>query len=536
MKNIKYIILLALLGLIQSSCNNVLETVPTDRLSSNVYWKSDQDAEYASNAAYTFLDGPSAVIGNDELTDFATPTFDRDESKLERDIADTQTGLFQNTWNNLYKGIRCCNEYLANVVKINPQNESLVKQYTAEVRTLRAYYYSKLVAYFGPVPLITEPISIEDSKKLTRTPVSEIYDFIESELNDAANDLPLQSKDKGRITRGAAESILARTMLFAAGNVTGDDNRSKEYLEKSKNAADEVIASGVYSLFDSYKDLFLYANENNSEVIFDVEYIKDYFSNSVMNNFGPVSLGNNGSQLSVTKNLVDEYETVNGKEISDDPTFDPRSPYTNRDPRLSYTIYYPGAELPNGSIYNSIPGSGTLDAIGASYQVATTGLISRKYINKEDIGTSNRSNCGINFVLVRYAEVLLIAAETRIELNEDLAGARSYINEVRARKDVHMPPITVESQDGLRAAVRHERNVELALEGIHYFDLKRWKTAESLCNQKTVYGIQYIDAQDNLITASTDCNKRFTSRDYLWPIPYNERQLNPNLTQNPGWE
>jgi hypothetical protein len=520
-------------------CTDILDTIPTDRLSAEVYWKTDKDAEYAANAIYRFLESPGSVLGKEAMTDIARATFETsDETKVELGNADPQTNLFQNTWNDMYRGIRRCNDYMANIGKITPTNEATVNRLTAEVRMLRCYFYSRLVSYFGDVPLITVPIGISESKTLTRTPVSEIYDFIYNETNDAVGYLPETTNEKGRITKGAALGILARTMLFAAGNVTGTDNRSTIYYERAKAAADAVIALNVYSLLPNYKELFLYANENSREVVFDKQFMKDVYSNAVMNNFGAVSLGNNGSMMSPTVVLVDEYETINGKSITEDASHDPMNPYADRDPRLGYTLYVPGDILPNGAVYDSRPGwSSTNDVFGASYQVSKTGLLPKKYINPEDIGLSNRDNCGINLILIRYAEILLSAAEARIELNTETDLALKYINDIRQRSDVNMPPLSgITDQSALRNAVRHERMVELALEGNRFFDIRRWKIAESVCNMDKVEGMRYIDKENGqLITVSTNYKKKFTSRDYLWPVPYNERQLNPNLTQNENW-
>jgi len=534
----KYFILLTL-SFVALGCNDVLNTIPTDRLSAEVYWQTDKDAEYAANAAYRFLESPVTVLGRDEMSDIARATFETsDETKVEASIADPQTGIFQNTWNDMYKGIRCCNDYMENISKITPTDEAKVNRLTAEVRTLRCYFYARLVSYFGDVPLVKTPIGISESKTLTRNPVSEIYDFIFSEITDAEKYLPNTTAEKGRITKGAALAILSRAMLFAAGNVTGTDNRSTDYYQKAKDAADAVIGLGVYSLLPTYKTLFTYENENNVEVVLDKQFMKDVYSNSVMNNFGAVSLGNNGSSMSPTNVILDEYETTNGKKITDDPAYDPKDPYINRDPRLSYTIYAPGSLLPNGTIYDSRPGwSTSADVIGASYQVSKTGLLPRKYINAEDIGQSNRANCGINLIILRYAEILLTAAEARIELNTETDVALNYINQIRQRQDVNMPPLSgITSQSTLRDAVRHERMVELALEGNRFFDIRRWKIAENVCNMDQVKGMTYVDkTSGELVTVVTDYKKKFTPRDYLWPIPYNERQLDTNLSQNDGW-
>ena len=533
-KTLLYIALPCLLA----ACD-VLDTVPTDRLYSEVYWKTDQDAELAANAIYRFLEDPGTLLGRDAMSDIARATFETsDETKVEASIADSQTNLFQNTWNDLYKGIRRCNDYMVNVDKIESSNQTQLDTYTAEVRTLRAYFYSRLVAYFGDVPLVVTPIDIAESKELTRTPVAEIYEYIYKELSEAANYLPEKAKETGRITKGAALGILARTMLFAAGNVTGSDDRSTLYFQRAQEAADAVIASGTYSLFPSYRGLLLYENENKQEVILDKQFLKDVYPSAVMNNFGAVSLGNNGSQMSPTAVLVDEYETIHGKSIEEDATYDPKNPYENRDPRLSYTLYVPGSELPDGSIYDSRPGwSSSLDVVGASYQVSKTGYLPRKYINVEDIGRSNRPNCAIYLVIMRYAEILLIAAESRIEQNKELDKALLYLNQIRQREDVNMPILSLTSQEDLRKALRHERLVELALEGHRFFDIRRWRTAESVCNTSQIVGLQYVDKESGeLITVVNDYSKKFGQRDYLWPIPYNERQLNGNLTQNLGWD
>src|SRR5690606_7187299 len=146
---------------------------------------------------------------------------------------------------------------------------------------------------------------ISESKTLTRTPAAEIYDFIYNEITESSANLPVTTTEKGRVTKGAALGILARTMLFAAGNVTGTDNRPEVYYQRAKDASDAVIALGVYDLLPNYKDLFIYANENSKEVVFDKQFIKDVYSNAVMNSFGAVSLGNNGSNISPTSVLVD---------------------------------------------------------------------------------------------------------------------------------------------------------------------------------------------------------------------------------------
>jgi hypothetical protein len=147
-----------------------------------------------------------------------------------------------------------------------------------------------------------------------------------------------------------------------------------------------------------------------------------------------------------------------------------------------------------------------------------------------------RSNCAINLIIIRYAEILLTAAEARIELNTELSTALGYINEVRQRSDVNMPALNLSDQSALRDAVRHERMVELALEGNRFFDIRRWKIAKTACTG-SVKGMRYVaDEATEPSLYTFNRSKTFADRDYLWPIPYNERQLCPELSQNTGWQ
>ncbi|WP_244228381.1 RagB/SusD family nutrient uptake outer membrane protein [Mucilaginibacter kameinonensis] len=216
--------------------------------------------------------------------------------------------------------------------------------------------------------------------------------------------------------------------------------------------------------------------------------------------------------------------------------FDPYHPYDNRDPRLRFSVYVDGDLLPSGIAFKPAPNSGTADAIGSTYIASTTGYNIKKYINAEDY--ANPSNSGINIILLRYAEVLLTLAEAKIELDQIDQSVYDAINTVRnGRSDVKLPNIpTGLTQEQLRQIVRHERTVELAFEGLHLFDIRRWKTAETVMNGP-VYGITYADASNKLVTVQVvSFNRVFDkSRHYLWPIPQKETYLNPNLKQNPNW-
>src|SRR5699024_5785160 len=152
----------------------------------------------------------------------------------------------------------------------------------------------------------------------------------------------------------------------------------------------------------------------------------------------------------------DTYQMKNGKDITDPNSgFDPMNPYSNRDPRLRYTIFVKGDTLPNGDIYNPLPGSGTPDAIGYAENSTPTGFNVKKYVNEQDL--VEQDNGGINIIFMRYAEVLLIYEEAKIEADQIDQSVLDAINKVRQRPDVDMPPIKTTSQKELRGIVRNER-------------------------------------------------------------------------------
>ena len=348
MKNLKNIFLLSLVVISFGGCKkDLLITIPNDRISAEIFWKTDNDAIFAANAVYTKLENEWGFVHWDAMSDIGHVILQwRNESNIQSGIFDARYGIISSKWNEGYAGIQCANIFLDNVDKVETINQPLIDQLKSEVKVLRAYFYIRLALLYGDVPLVTSETSLEASKKLTRTPVAQVWDFISKELTDAAVVLPNTQKEKGRITKGAALAIKARAMLYAGRYPDAAD------------AAKEVMDLNVYSLYPSYENLFSYAAENNQEVIFDRQYIKNSQYNNIFELTTPNSLWPMSCKFVPTKNVVDAYQMTNGKEITD-PTsgFNPQYPYTNRDPRLKYTIITLGDTLPNDKIYNSIPGS-----------------------------------------------------------------------------------------------------------------------------------------------------------------------------------
>lgn len=524
-KKIYSLSLIMMCLLCYTSCRrDLLVTVPTDRISTQIYWNTDQDATNASNAVYTYLDGITILLwdGFSDIAHFNTTG--ATEAPIDQGVADAQNSRFAQQYTNSYAGIHAANYFLENVDKIKVTNATLVNSRKGEVKAMRAYFYLKLVSWYGAVPLVTNSISITDAAQLKRDDVTKIYDFISTELDAAAALLPNTQSDKGRITKGAALALKARAMLYAGR------------YQDAATAAKAVMDMGVYTLYPKFKQLFSYAGENNSEVIMDKEFVKDIYSNNVFASTAPSSMASSVAQVVPTKVIADEFEMNNGKSITDITSgFDPYNPYLNRDPRMRYSMWVPGDTLYNGKIYNSVPGSGTADAFGGGNLYATTtGFNIKKYVNPEDFGSP--SNCGINMILIRYPEVLFTYAEAKIELNQIDQSVTDAINLIRKRGDVNMPVISgTLTQSQLRTAVRHERAVELAFEGLHVFDIRRWKTAENVMTGP-IKGLTYISNGVLVTVVNNSFIRSFNAnRDYLWPIPQQEIILDKNLVQNPNW-
>ncbi|WP_199768511.1 RagB/SusD family nutrient uptake outer membrane protein [Sphingobacterium sp. HMA12] len=518
-----------ILSFVTAGCDkDLLDAIPTDRLSENIFWKSQTDAELAVNALYNDLDG-AEIFYLDALTDIAhvNQPFAVD-AYIEQGTYDASSSRVYNTWNSAYKGIGAANYFLANVNRIEgSKNEALIARYIGEARVLRAYQYIKLAYLFGKVPLVKTPLTLQEGREVRQAELTEIYDFIDEELEQAAASLPniYTGNDMGRITRWTALGLKARAALYAGRFAV------------AANAAKLIIDSHQFELYPSYATLFSYSAENNKEVLLDKQFLENIYTQNVFTQLAPYSQQNGQSTYVPTKALIDSYTTASGHLITDATSgYDLKNPYKNRDHRLYYSIFLDGDQLPNGAIFRPAPNSGTADAVGSTYIASTTGFNIKKYIDKKDF--SNPSKSGLNIILLRYAEVLLTFAEAKIEIGQIDESVYAAINQVRnTRDDVKLPNVnTIGDKDQLRQLVRRERTVELAFEGLHLADIRRWKTAEKVVPGK-VYGITYLNNKGETVIVEAASERRVfdPQKHYLWPIPQREMNLNSNLRQNPNW-
>lgn len=514
---------LAVLFLFIGGCD-FLKTKPKGEIYAGNFWRTEEDARLAVNDLYNYLYSYD-IFAWDSMSDIATANrgFVATADYI-RGIQTAQSGYSNDQWYRNYRGIGAANRFLENVEHVESKNQQLIERYKAEARFIRAYLYTYLTFWFGDVPLITKPLSLEEAEKVTRTDRKKVWDFIASEFQEISKVLPVSysGDNLGRITKGAALAMKARAMLWAG-----------RYSEAAE-AAKAVMDLGVYSLYPSYEKLFSYQAEHNQEVILNREFLVNEDPGGVFGRIGPASQHGANSDYVPTKKIVDAYEMKNGLPIDDpDSGYDPRHPYQNRDPRLDYSIFVYGDTLPNGQIYDPRPGFRGADDITDGVWTTKTGFNIEKYVNPEDLDTP--FNTGINIILIRYAEVLLTYAEGKIEAGMIDQSVYDAINKVRQRADVDMPPIEPpKTQEELRQIVRHERMVELAFEGLRFFDVRRWGIADEVLNGP-IYGLTYETKEGELETWQFLVFQRhFTDTDYLWPLPKKEVELT-GMRQNPGY-
>lgn len=401
----------------------------------------------------------------------------------------------------------------------------------AEVKTIRAYNYFNLSLYFGDVPLVLHLLTVDQANSVSRNPKSEVWGFCETELKSAAAALPVSvSGDRlGHMTSASALAILGRLQLA-----------EKKWTDAAQSYK-TIIDYGYYSIDPRYRELFLNAGESSREITMSMQYIRDTYNHALLQYLTPETWGG-WHQYSPFNELVETYECTDGKTISESPLFDRSNPYHNRDPRLDFNIMISDRSTFRGAVYSAKPGTNLPDRLN-QYPGVWSGYAIYKFL-EDDPAVASTNNDGNNFPLIRYAEVLLGYLEARLEsgagIDQGLLDAT--VNKVRGRSAVHMPPVTTTDVAALRTIVRRERRVEFAFEGIRYFDCLRWGIISSENNQQFT-GMKLTNDPSGYRDYPVNANGYFiykkrqfvTGRNELWPIPQAERDLNKNLTQNPGY-
>lgn len=464
-----------------SGCNkSFIERSDPTRVNTADYINNQSSLDGAVTATYGTLqpiyNGGAAgfqLFGEVASDNSTTQTGGIGAHVLDRFIFDPSFSAFSQFWNLSYKSIAQANIVISRAPGI-AMDQVLQKRYIAEARFIRALGYFNLVRIFGDVPLVTAEIKdYKDAYNFGRTPVNEVYSQVIQDLQAAATDLPANytGADIGRTTSGAAKALLGKVYL------------TRNKYPEAAAILTEVINSGAYSLLADYNSVFSTTNEMNNEIIFAVRYMR-----------GGLGLGSGfGGAMIPANSGTDILKTgaTNGSYNAEMP--DLANAFSSQDKRKSISVGYYAAGQP-------------------------TSYYSSKFIDQQTTTPVDAEN---DWIVLRYADVLLMQAEALNELNRT-GEAVTLINQVRQRAG--LADTTGLDQPGFRLAVENERRLELSMEGHRWFDLVRTGRALTVMNNHFTANAVFYGAT-------------YTLKPYqlLFPIPLSEIQTNPKLTQNQGY-
>ncbi|SFB31783.1 RagB/SusD family nutrient uptake outer membrane protein [Algoriphagus aquimarinus] len=545
MNNINYIyryISCILLSSVLFSCVDQLDKSPLDSFDNATFWSNEGNAELALTGVYRggiVQNGTSVNPSNwwayDGLLfmEFASDNaYDRrgDNSAFHRLSNGTLTSsinILNSYWSSSYKNIANCNFFLENVDQV-PMDDLKKERMKSEVRFLRAAQYYYMSQFWGSVPLVEKTLSPAEANSVKKASKAEIVAFVMKEFGEIVDYLPshagLPSAQRGRVTQQTVLAFTGRLQLS-----------EKKFSEAAKTYA-EIIEMGENIIDPDYAGLFLKTNENSDEIIFSTQYIDNLAANGMLQHFFPAIAG--GWHLfNPLGSMVEAYDFTDGSKFSfDSPQYDPKNVSKNRDPRLKASVLFDGSTF-KGTYVTHPDSSSSPDQLGAGKQTTQTGFGLKKFADESFSG--NLTNYGGNLPIIRYAEILLSYLEAKLEAGQAITQADldQTINKVRARASVGMPAITTTDPSALREILRKERRVELAFEGIRYWDLLRWDIAKEVLNAD-FYGASFPGAKkQRLKGGQADSKSRWyvTSRkfrdgvDNTWPIPQSEVNINPSL-------
>ena len=552
------------------SCTNYLDRQPLDTPSLATYFNNEPEMTLALtgvyNASYWVTGNVPAQVFYDLYTDIGLER----QPGIASGSYDATNGTVSNYWTFMYQTVARANVVIAGMERgkaaVAPATFNRIQ---AEAKVLRAWAYYHLIGLFGDVPFYTDPLTTDQFYTLGKTDKNKIADYLLTDLDDAATKLDWVLKDRGRVNRGVAIGTQAKLALLLGRYQVAAD------------AARKIIDGNAYALNPNFSTLFTLAGQQanaGKEIMFEFLLPTDQ-----ANPVSFIALGQGSRTLSGQSGrfplqaLVDHFEAIDGKRIDESKVYDAAKPREKRDPRLKFTVSMDGdtitataSSIRRRAVFNIYDATTPVFNFNAgTYSAGTNvdltnafgpvkngmGLLWSKY-TLDDAQDMFISKTG--FAYMRYAEILLTYAEAKIELNQIDASVVTAMNAVRKRAG--MPNVATElltSQAKMRQLVRREKVVELANEGIHLFDMRRWKTGNLGLNT-FVYGAPLARAKSAPLPSfgaagsDRDLNdipdytngdalrfkreqRTFLDRNYLFPIPQRELDVNKVLTQNQGW-
>ncbi|WP_186758042.1 RagB/SusD family nutrient uptake outer membrane protein [Echinicola salinicaeni] len=507
MKRIKKYTLIILSMTLMAGCEGFLDKNPTDQLSSSLFWKSKSDFDNALTAIYGTIQNSMYSFGApnlDVLTDngYGQHNYWGSREIVQGNINPTSGGYVSNIYSSSYQAIARVNIFLDQLsnymgTDISPEQ---IGVYEGEAKFFRAYFYFELYKAYGSVPVVTAPLNLENQHQ-EKQPESAVLAQITADLNEAIGKLSAVpfSDGAGHVVKSSAEGLLLRVLMYDAYDENG--NAKMDVLQDAKSLATSLMGAG-YGLADEYVNVFKDGTqEGNKEIIFSIKFLAPDNATSMDQWYGDWFV------ISPLQNFVDDYECIDGLPYGESPLTDTEQPFNNRDSRLTKTVFKDIVDWGDGNTHTPSNGGPT-----------TFGL--KKFLTPSLIpyGYSTRSQQ--DWVLLRYADVLLMYAELENELSGPNADVYDAINEVRLRSDMPALPAGL-SKEEMRERIRHERRIELAFEGLRLYDLKRWRIAEDVLN----------NVEDGIV------GYHYEDKFFHWPIPQSEiDKSNGILEQNPDYQ
>ncbi len=508
MKNAEKIFLSICLMTGLASCDDFLSRVPLDSPSTETFWQTAEQAELWVNNLYNGLGN----VDDCRFEAFSDDAFGRASTGLNNialGIFESNDPDVQTQWD--YRKIRESLEFFENIGRVQGISESRLKELSGQANFILAYRYFRLTTFYRDVPLVTKPLEVNESD-IPKSPKAEVVSYILDRLNMAINELPAgwPASENGRITKGAALALKARVLLY------------NERWDEAWRAAKEVMDLGVYELHPVFEELFQEAfNNATKESILETQYAQNAREHSLGRTYNYRSI-DGFALIQPMKELGEAYPMSDGLPISESPLYNPANPFENRDPRFYATFNYPGRTM-NG--YTFDPVNNVLDK-----DFTFTYLFYRKYVT--DFVRGEKINLYKNWYVFRYAEVLLMYAEAKNEASGPDPAIYDALDAIRSRAG--LPAVNrarYSDQESLRQFIRNERRIELAGEGLRYFDIIRWRIAEQVLNGQ----FTSMEVPGWLPRINIHTRVFLPQKHYVWPIPQVAIDRAVNLEQHAEW-
>lgn len=602
----KFIIFLAIL-LTGTACSDVLDLAPDGRKSlDDIFTDPVASAAYL-NTCYKYMRQRSGAVdyfNSNSLLFASDEAWDRDDMEggqiqagpYYRGGLTAANSLFTgDVWGNNWTGIRSCNIFIdripaAPLEEGAPDNKA---QWIAEAKVLRAYYYLEIVIRYGGMPILVEPLDIEDNcSTLKRESFSDCIDHIIVDCNEAMEEESLPWRRSGneanRMTKAIAAGIKSRAILFLASDLwNGGENYWNEAASITKQSLDDCLTHG-YALYNQIQDPQTFASAFQEYFCINTDFVDDPVdketiissksgtnwrhlhglpiqnafkaglcpTQELVDAFGMQATGL--PVLNLEKPYLDaEHLQPNYNQASG---YDPANPYKGRDPRFYASVWYNGSQrINNKKIMTTIETfeGGNCGIMTRNRKNTLTGYYSKKGDHPK---ASENADISRNMKMMRLAELYLNYAEAANE-NNDLAGAVSAVNTIRDR--AKMPHIAPKSKEEARLLIRNERRVEMAYEEVRHFDVRRWQKPDGNLTETDRYltgmwlvkkpgatkvdDVEYHrfvigdsrDQQTGAFIGSGSARETYENRYLIYPVPLAEsnrlRGATGNNWQNPGW-